>query len=339
MRGPRGASAMGLAVLFLAAAPAPETRWPAPPDPARMQYVESLDGRSRITDTGLAGRVLRLLLGLKMPFGSSRRALARPTGLYARNGILYVADPGARAILRYDLATRRATWLNAGRNDTLISPVSVAVSTDGRVFVADSAAGRVHILRGDGKVLGELRGDPEGLGRPSGMAIGEGRLYVADAGRHRVSVYGLDGSHIYTFGRRGTGAGEFNYPTYLWFEQKTRRLWVCDSGNFRIQALDGEGRPLAAVGESGDRPGFMARPKGLATDSDGNLHVADAALEALQILDRSGRLLLFVGQEGRGPGEFSLPGGVFIDEQDRVFVSDTFNGRVQVFQYFKEAAP
>ncbi len=332
--------------LFLLLRPAPSPlaataavpEWPEAPAQARLRFVESYSGMPGTAAGHGIGKVWKFLLGITGA-NTSPRKLVAPTGLFAGNGFVYVADPGAHGVLRYDEARRKAEWLPKGRKPKFVSPVSVAVSADGRIFVADSALGKVFALDAEGRYLWELRGDPEGMGQPASLALGDGRLFVSDSREHRVSVYGLDGVFLYSFGRRGIGPGEFNFPTYLWFDAPGKRLFVCDSGNFRIQALNLEGRPLAVFGENGDRPGRLARPRGLALDSDGNVYSIDGALEAMQIFDQSGRLLLFVGREGRQPGEFSLPGGVFIDEKDRVLVADTFNARVQVFQYLKEKQP
>ncbi|TPW20610.1 MAG: NHL repeat protein, partial [Elusimicrobia bacterium] len=210
---------------------------------------------------------------------------------------------------------------------------------DGRLFVADSALGRVFILDKEGRPAGELRGDPAGLGRPVGLALAEDRLYVSDVARHRVAMYDLAGVFIAAFGRRGGGLGEFNFPTYLWYEAARRRLWVCDSGNFRVQRLTRDGVPDGAVGGPGNRPGYLARPRGVALDSDGHLYVVDGAFEAVSLFDRDGRLLLFVGSAGSAPGEFALPGGLFIDTGDRVLVADTLNARVQILRYAKGPQP
>lgn len=315
----------------------PALEWPSPPAAARLRFITSFTGIPKPGKAGGWRRILKWLLGIDAAQAAQARGLVHPTGLSARGGVIYVADPGRPGVFRYEEAAGRGTWLGTGRSPALASPVAVAAAPDGRLFVADSALGRVFILGPGGKQLGELRGDPEGLGRPVGLALSEDRVFVADVLRHRVAVFDLHGIFLYSFGRRGSDGSGLNFPTYLWYEAGAKRLWVCDSGNFQIRAFDPEGRPLATFGENGDRPGYLARPRGLALDSDGDVYSADGAMEALQIFDTQGRLLLFVGQEGGQPGEFSLPGGIFVDPADRVLVADTYNGRVQLFQYLRPA--
>ncbi|MBI3298648.1 MAG: hypothetical protein HYZ75_10825 [Elusimicrobia bacterium] len=315
-------------------------RWPPPPDPPRLVYERAVSGTLAREAKGGWGRLLNVLLGV-LPGDSARGGeggLVLPTGIAARGGVIWVADPGAKGVFRYHEATAKGDWLPKGGEKVLESPVAVAAAPDGRLFVADSALGKVFILDAAGRMAGELRGDPMGLGRPVGLAVGGGRLYVSDTLNHRVSFYSLDGVFLAAAGRRGGKPGDFNFPTYLWYDAAKGRLWVCDSGNFRLQALDREGRPVLAVGEAGNRPGYLARPRGVAVDPDGHPWVVDGAFDSVSAFDEQGRLLLFVGVSGYGPGEFNLPGGAAFDEAGRLLVADTRNSRLQIFRYLKEAA-
>ena len=329
-----------LLLVFLAVA-ARARQWPPAPAPARVEPVSEFSGPRRAPPSGGWGRFARALLGIEEDSHGARRpgGLVQPTGLAARGGVVYVADPGAKAVFRFEESTGRGAWWPRGGALSLESPVAVAAAPDGRLFVADSALGRVFILGPDGRPVGELRGDPAGPGRPGGLALAADRLYVSDVARHRVAMYDLDGVFLAAFGRRGRAPGEFNFPTYLWYEEAARRLWVCDSGNFRVQRLTRDGAPDGAVGAPGNRPGYLARPRGVALDSDGHLYVVDGAFEALSLFDRAGSLLLFLGSAGAGPGEFALPGGLFIDAADRVLVADTLNARVQILRYVKGPQP
>lgn len=337
----RAAPSVLLLLLLTAAAPSPEPpapQWPPAPQAARLRFVGEIKG-PRVEGTGKVGSFLRALIGLDKAGEIAADRLVKPTGLFVSSGTVYVADPAMRAILRYDEASGKGQWWPQGAGTKLLSPVGVAVAPDGRVFILDSELSKVIILDDKGNVKGELEGDPEGMGRPAALAASAKRIYVSDAKKHRISVYGIDGTFLQAFGRRGSKPGDFNFPTYVWFDPKTDRLWVTDSGNFRVQWFTPDGRFGGSIGENGNRPGYLARPRGLATDSDGHVFVSDAAFEAIQLFDDKKNFLLFVGRAGSAPGQFSMPGGVFIDSRDRVYVADTQNARVQVFQYIKEVKP
>lgn len=331
---------MLMLVLTAAAAPPepPPLQWPPAPQAARLTFAGEIAG-PRVAGTGKIGRFLRALIGLDKAGEVAKDRLVKPTGLFVSSGTVFVADPGMRGVLRYDEATGKGEWWPRGVEKKLLSPVSVAGAPDGRIFILDSQLSKVFILDAEGNLKGELEGDPEGMGRPAALAASGKRIYVSDAKKHRVSVYGIDGTFLQAFGRRGNKPGEFNFPTYMSFDQKTDRLWVTDSGNFRLQWFTPDGRFGGFVGENGNRPGYLARPRGVAVDSEGHVFVSDAAFEAFQIFDEKKNFLLFVGRAGAAPGQFSMPGGVFIDGRDRVYVADTQNARVQVFQYIKEVQP
>ena len=106
--------------------------------------------------------------------------------------------------------------------------------------------------------------------------------------------------------------------------------------NSRIQLLDPAGAFLGSFGEPGDATGYMARPKGIATDSRGHIYVADALFHAVQIFDRQGNFLYSFGSQGQGTGEFWMPAGLYIDQQDHIYVADSYNGRVQMFELVKK---
>ena len=314
-------------------------QWPPAPQAARLRFVSEIrQARREEKRAGRLGSWARALLGVEAEAerAAAAETLVQPTGVWARGGVLWVADPGKPGVFRYETATGRGAWLKAPEG--LESPVAVAAAADGRLYVLDSRLAKVFIVSAEGKALGELHGDPQGLGQPAGLAVSERRVYVSDVRQHRVSVYGLEGVFVQSFGRRGSGPGEFNFPTYLHFDARERQLWVSDSGNFRLQWFDPDGRPLGRFGETGNRPGYLARPRGVARDSEGHVYLSDGAFDAVQVFDPQGRLLLFAGLSGAGPGQFDLPAGLAFDEGDRLYVADTRNARVQVFQYVKEAA-
>ncbi|MCH7632502.1 MAG: 6-bladed beta-propeller, partial [Planctomycetes bacterium] len=113
------------------------------------------------------------------------------------------------------------------------------------------------------------------------------------------------------------------------------KLLVSDSGNFRVQLLDLEGRPIRTIGQKGDGAGDFSLPKGVAFDSEGHIYVVDAQFENVQVFDSAGQLLMAFGREGTDLGAFWLPSGLTIDDEDRIWVADAGNRRVQLFTYLR----
>jgi sugar lactone lactonase YvrE len=254
---------------------------------------------------------------------------SKPTGLCLdESGNLCVTDTGTRSLWFFDIDRKRyRRWERIGKI-AFSSPVAVA-KQDGIIYVADSGIGGVVALTEAGKLRFMVT---DRLERPSGLKIVGGKLWVVDAALHRIEVFDLQGRHLHGFGQRGTGPGQFNYPTHLALTPDVpATLYVTDAMNFRVQQVDLDGNPLRIIGSIGDATGSFSRPKGVATDSEGNVYVVDALFDNIQIFDGQGRFLMHWGESGSTPGCFWLPTGIAIDTRDRIWVADSYNRRIQVF--------
>jgi DNA-binding beta-propeller fold protein YncE len=308
---------------------APLPAWPPAPEKARVEFVRSF---SCAEDLGIQkGFFARLK---DFIFGEENSRLVRPMAVVADGSAIFVADPGVRGVHRFDTASGDYALITGPEDAPLPSPVGLARGVGGEIYIADSALARVFVVR-----AGDKHATPLDLGatlrQPTGIAFDAvaNRLFVADTAAHRIEVFERDGKHVAQIGTRGTGDGEFNFPTYLWLTS-AGRLYVTDSLNFRIEAFDPQGRFVAKFGRQGSGTGEAARPKGVAADRYGHVYVVDALFHAIQIFDESGRLLLPVGQIGQQPGEFWLPTGLFIDpDSDLIYVADSYNRRIQVLHY------
>ena len=323
-----------LAAALSACAPAPRPEepvslvWPAAPDPARIAFVRTI---SRSEDLGISKRFFQRVYDLL--FGEEEARIVRPMAIVEADGILYVADPGAKGVHRFDPKGGDYDLIHATGGKALPSPVGLALGASGEVYVTDSALGQVFVIR-----PGAEEAAPVSLGaalhQPTGIACdpASGRLYVVDTAAHDIKVFNRDGTLVSNIGHRGVQDGEFNFPTLLW---RTREglLYVTDSLNYRIQILDREGRFVAKFGRHGDGSGDQQIQKGVAIDSYGHVYVVDSLIGAFQIFDDAGKFLLLVGGHGRERGEFWLPTGIFITETDTIYVADSHNQRVQVFRY------
>jgi hypothetical protein len=71
------------------------------------------------------------------------------------------------------------------------------------------------------------------------------RIYVADGQTQEIKVFRDSGQHLFSFGRRGEGPGEFGYVNSLLWMADT--LYVLDPGNARIQRFVGEGVDAGSI--------------------------------------------------------------------------------------------
>jgi DNA-binding beta-propeller fold protein YncE len=303
--------------------------WPLPPDEPRIKYVDyfysSLDlgARSGITEALFGEEKVESFI---KPYGVAVDSEER----------VYVTDLGRVWVIDFKNKTYRFIGDEPGVG-RLVLPIGVATSSDGRIFVTDTSLDRVFVYNKEGKTVGAIGETGEFVGA-SGVAIDEkkGIIYIVDARKHQVNIYSLNNyKKLGVLGKRGSDDGEFNFPTNIAVD-KEGRLYVVDTGNFRVQIFDSDGRFLRSFGRVGDTPGSFARPKGIAIDSEGHIYVVDAAFQNFQIFDFEGNILLFVGSGGIEPGQFILPAGIAIDNEDRIYVINQIPPSLQIFEYMGE---
>ena len=307
--------------------------WPSPPERGRIRYVGQLSTDADLKPGMAFGQAVGEAMFGKAPVHTMLTPYAICTDGYDR---LFVADSNAQLVHVFDMNSRKyETWKPQNKEKRFAQPVGIAYDAGGRLFVADSVGATIYAFDKSGAYLGPV--GSAFLQRPCGLAYDakSRRLFVADAGAHQVVVLSREGHLVARVGSRGTGLGQFNYPTNVALDGKGR-LYVSDSLNFRVQQFGPDLKPIRQIGRKGDLPGYFGQPKGIAIDSEDHLYVVDANFEAVEVFDDEGRLLLDFGQEGRDPGTFWLPAGIFIDRLNRVWVADCYNRRVQVFQYLPE---
>lgn len=304
--------------------------WPPPPDRPRVEYLTSISGPA---DLGIAPsflkKVVRVLTGKKLP-----QQMVRPSGLCVTpEEILYVADPGLRAVHAFNLREQRYDQMSRFEKESFVSPIDVAVDQQERLYISDSMVRKIYVFNGKREPEREIGGD-DFFVRPAGIAVHPvlQRLYVVDSSAHVIQVFDLLGNFLFTIGGRGTEPGAFNFPTFISIDQEGR-LYVTDSLNFRVQVLTADGKFLNLFGRQGDGIGEFSHPKGVALDRAGHIYVTDAIFDAIQVFDGEGTILLYLGEAGQGPGQFWIPSALYIDTTDRIFVSDSYNQRVQIFRF------
>jgi len=315
--------------------PKPPVYPPAPEKP-RYIYEATLRSSSNIMETTMAEKIQEIATGSKI----SPSGLAKPYGVAAYKGRVYVTDTQQRAVVMFDLINRNVKLFGTNGQGNLLKPLGIDISKDEEIYIADKTAKRIVVFDLDGNFLRAF-GTKNMFSRPVGIATDplSDKVYVVDTGgidsdMHHVLVFnGKTGKLLNTIGKRGRGDGEFNLPL-LAATASDGSLYVVDGGNFRIQSFDKEQNFLKKFGEIGRRSGQFSRPKGIATDKDGNVYVVDTAFGNIQIFNSKGQLLLFIGERrtSGGPGKYSLPAGVDVDENGKIYIVDQFFRKVEIIR-------
>ncbi|MGC2458290.1 MAG: NHL repeat-containing protein [Gallionellaceae bacterium] len=258
-----------------------------------------------------------------------------------------------------------------GSNDGTVAtahfsnPSGVATDSAGNVYVADSGNNTIRKITPAGVVstlagTAGIQGSADGIGAtasfnaPSGMATDSaGNVYVADSGNSTIRKIAPDGRVTTLAGNPGvygnadgTGAAaSFSYPTAV-ATDSAGNVYVADSGSYTIRKITQSGVVSTLAGTLGmtgsaDGSGAAAsfnNPSGIATDSAGNVYVADSWNNTIRKITQSGVVSTLAGVPGVTGGSadgtgvkasFSLPNGVATDSAGNVYVADTGNNAIR----------
>ena len=310
--------------------------YPSPPDPPRFAFERTIQNSADVVPQKAGSDLRRLVTGEAIV----GEGLAKPYAVAVYQGRIFVSDSADRLVKVFDVPAGRFYRIGESEPGALAKPLGLDVDSSGNLFVADATAKAILMYDSNGAYLRKI-GGPEQFQRLSSVTADPSlpRLYVVDTGgvqseEHRVRVYDTSsGAHLFDFGKRGTGPGEFNLPRDL-AVGKDGRLYVVDGGNFRVSVFDRDGRYQESFGSVGTQLGSFARPKEIAADQDGNVYVVDAAFGNFQIFDPEGDLLMFIGtrSERGGPGRYMLPSGIAVDEDGRIYTVDQWFRKIDVFR-------
>ena len=201
--------------------------------------------------------------------------------VFERCGANSCAGSNADPILEFDPSGKLVKSFGAGM---FVFPHCVYVDKDRNVWVTDAMGmdgkgQQVTKFSPEGKVLLKLgKAGVAGAGndtfnQPSGVVVASnGDIFVADGhggnSNARIVKFSKDGTFIKTWGKKGTGPGEFDEPHSIAMDSKGR-IFVADRANNRIQIFDQDGKFLAEWKQFG-------RPSGIYIDKNDTLYVADS---------------------------------------------------------------
>ena len=128
--------------------------------------------------------------------------------------------------------TFHATFGKQGIGDGKFNvPVGISPDSAGNVLVADRNNNRIQVFTADGKFIYKLGN----IKRPRGVVVDHstGTVYVSKMD-NRVSMYTATGEHIQSFGSKGSGDGQFDYPAGIVINED-ENIIVADLKNDRLQ--------------------------------------------------------------------------------------------------------
>jgi DNA-binding beta-propeller fold protein YncE len=111
---------------------------------------------------------------------------------------------------------------------------------------------------------------------PYGMAVdpNDGSVYISDTNGHVIEKYDSSGHWKFTIGSKGSGPGQFIYPSRLTVDSGGN-LWVADAWQNKIEVFDSLGNFLGQFGTLGSGASQFRGPHGVEFDGLGRLWVVD----------------------------------------------------------------
>lgn len=245
--------------------------------------------------------------------GTGKGQFDSPTGIAVDgSGNVLVADTNNGRIEKFEPSGVFITTLGAKGTGygQLGAPNGLAIDQAGNLYIADALKHCVEKLSPDGTFIGEWKGSNLGLYGPRRIAIGpDNSLYIVDQGHARIVRLSTDGQVLAAWGTKGTGDGQFDDPTSVAVDPTTRKVYVADPRNSRIQVFDSNGKFLEkwSVREWGAPVGF----EDLAIDSKlGRLYASSAHMNSVLVFDlkgtRSGSLTPKPPDKLQGPSALAL---------------------------------
>ncbi|HWW82757.1 MAG TPA: hypothetical protein VNZ26_04095, partial [Vicinamibacterales bacterium] len=180
----------------------------------------------------------------------------------------------------------------------------VRVDPQDNIWIVDAGSNMLVEFDADGRTLLMLGRKPENIGVRPGAGV------PASGGMARGAAEEAAGGGRAGGGGRGNagppGAGipgdSFNRPADVTWD-RTGNTYVADGygPNNRVAKFNKDGDYLKSWGQTGSGPGQFKGIRGIASDPQGNIYVADAGNDRLQKLSATGSPLAQWGKTGGGP--------------------------------------
>jgi sugar lactone lactonase YvrE len=212
------------------------------------------------------------------------------------------------------------------------------------VWIVDDYRHAVFKFTNDGKKLVQTIGEPNVPGtddkhfyRPTFMAwLPDGTFFVADGyANTRVVKFDKDGKFLMTWGQKGDAGGKETRPGYMnnvhgvAVDPQTRRVFVNDRNNGRVQVFDENGKHLNEW-RYGPRPPSDVHL--FIIDGNRYLWAFDRGTSKMVKYDLEGNFLYSWGTWGDFPGAFWGVHGMASDQEGNFYTAAVDTGGAQKFR-------
>jgi len=250
----------------------------------------------------------------------------------------------------------------------IMVPYHIAIDAAGNLYIPDCALDRVRKIDSSGVITTVAGiggsgysgdGGPATAARlwcPRGVFVdGMGNIFIAEDYNQRIRKVDASGI-ISTFAGNGTSGysgdggpareAQLNRPSHV-FGDAYGNIYIADTYNQRIRKVDAAGTitTIAGNGLSGSQgdggsaiAASLRDPAGLATDSTGNIYIADQNNHRIRKVDTAGIITTvagngtaaFTGDGGPATAaSLTCPSSVYVDAGGTLYIVDHLNHRVR----------
>jgi hypothetical protein len=216
------------------------------------------------------------------------------------------------------------------------------------IWIVEDRNHVVYKFSHDGKQLVQTLGvkgvsgnDSTHFNRPTFLAwLPDGTMYVSDGyANTRVVKFDKDGKFAMAWGEKSTkeddtSPGTFNAVHGVQVDPTTRKVYVTDRENHRIQVFDENGTFLDQFST-----GNPSTPQVLYLATDRSLWTADNVTSKIVKFDIEGHFQYSWGSQGQWPGAFWNIHGMSVDSDGNLYVAEVNSGRFEKFRPRKGANP
>jgi DNA-binding beta-propeller fold protein YncE len=247
-------------------------------------------------------------------------------------GNIIVLNRGPQPLMEFDASGR---FIRAFGEGLFERPHGLHIDSEDNIWATDGGSHVVYKFNPQGRiqmVLG-VRGSPGEwhpvtplrlFTEPNDVAIApNGDIYVTQGhggkGENRVVRFDKNGTHLKSWGKRGSGPGEFDAPHGVAVDANGL-VYIADRGNKRIQIFDADGNFVKEWPLFGTPCGLVIK--------DGSVWLANGHAGQIVQLDMNGRVLGITGGQGKGTGQYGEAHFMAVTAKGELLIADTLNWRV-----------
>ncbi len=294
------------------------------------------ESNSRVQELTTSGALVRAFDLKGSGNGKSNEPYAIATE--ASTGNLYVTEVGSERVQVFNPeGTFITTFGSPGSGSGQFSdPKGIALTSAGKVFVADTANKRVQEWAAGSPPtfttsIVHYESTEASFSEPDAVAVDpSGDIFVADSAKDQVLEFSSARKLLRQFGSEGSGEGQFKGISGV-ASNSAGDVYVADQGNDRVQEFGPAGEHLRSFGTSALKGGQLLAPSAIAIDSSGDVWVlnpAGASGDRIVEFSSEGAELTKFGANGSGEGQLGQAYGLAISGGN-LYVAEEANSRVQ----------